>query len=98
MKKKLTLTQRFYAKEELTVAERKLLQAGEWRINRVRCNKCEDIITSNNRHDFNYCKCNNIAVDGGSWYLKRVGDIRDDSYEELSEKYEDLDEEDGEED
>ena len=37
---------------------------------RVRCNKCNDIIQSMYRHDFKYCKCRSIAVDGGGDYLK----------------------------
>lgn len=39
---------------------------------RVQCRKCEDIISSSHRHDFKYCKCGEIFVDGGDDYL-RVG-------------------------
>lgn len=67
-----TITERFYAKEELTPQERKRINAGDIRINRAKCRKCGDIVTSNNRHDYKSCKCKAIAVDGGSWYLKRV--------------------------
>tara|TARA_Y100000310_G_scaffold225916_1_gene227986 strand:+ start:288 stop:575 length:288 start_codon:yes stop_codon:yes gene_type:complete len=37
---------------------------------RVQCLSCLDIIQSMYRHDFKFCKCNNIAVDGGGEYLK----------------------------
>jgi hypothetical protein len=37
---------------------------------RVRCLKCLDIIQSLYRHDFKWCACQNIAVDGGADYLK----------------------------
>lgn len=71
MKKKLTLTERFYAQEELTKEERELIGAGDIRINSAKCKLCGDIITSKHRHDFVNCKCGEIFVDGGSWYAKR---------------------------
>lgn len=86
-----TLTQRFYDKEELTVEERKKIYAGNIRINRAKCNVCGDIITSNNRHDFVTCKCGKLSIDGGSWYLKRCGDLK--NYTEMSEYYKDIDNE-----
>jgi tRNA(Ile2) C34 agmatinyltransferase TiaS len=55
--------------------------------NKAQCAKCEDIIESLNRHDFKFCKCGSISVDGGKSYLKRsfkdCGDII-----EMSETYE----------
>lgn len=60
---------------------------GDYWSNTVKCLKCGDVIRSRNRHDFVECSCGNIAVDGGSWYLKRVGAL--DGYEELSEIYDD---------
>jgi MinD superfamily P-loop ATPase len=50
--------------------------------NQVRCKKCNDTPYSANRHDFKYCKCGAIAVDGGMDYLKRVGDLK--ACEEMS--------------
>lgn len=41
--------------------------------NQVECIKCGDKPYSANRHDFKYCKCGSIAVDGGMDYLKRAG-------------------------
>ena len=51
--------------------------------NQIRCKKCGDEPFSAHRHDFKYCKCGAVAVDGGMEYLKRVGDVRD-GYDELS--------------
>lgn len=49
--------------------------------NQVRCNKCGDEPYSAHRHDFKYCKCGSVAVDGGMDYLRRVGgDYTDLSY------------------
>jgi len=45
--------------------------------------KCGDIIESKDRHDFKFCSCGAVAVDGGKNYLKRLGNRED--YEELSE-------------
>lgn len=53
--------------------------------NKVQCDKCKDIIESKTVHNFNRCKCGNIAVDGGKEYLKRIGHgITDKTYTELS--------------
>jgi len=51
--------------------------------NRVKCALCRDIIESHFRHDFVYCKCRSIFVDGGKDYLRRGGDL--DNIIELSE-------------
>lgn len=51
--------------------------------NAGRCKKCNDTIESKHRHDFVRCKCGSIAVDGGTAYLKRCGDLE--NFEELSE-------------
>lgn len=37
------------------------------------CLKCGETVYSRNRHDFKYCKCQAIAVDGGHDYLRRLG-------------------------
>ena len=42
-------------------------------VNRIKCNKCEDIIQSIHKHDFNMCSCKSVGVDGGISYLRRVG-------------------------
>lgn len=33
-------------------------------VNKVRYNKCGDVIESETRHDFKWCKCKSVAVDG----------------------------------
>lgn len=52
--------------------------------NRIKCNLCGDIIESKHVHDFKYCKCGRVAVDGGHEYCRRCfQDLTD--YTELSE-------------
>lgn len=53
--------------------------------NRVQCSKCNDIIESLHCHDFKYCSCKTVAVDGGKDYLRRVFS-GENPYIELSEK------------
>jgi hypothetical protein len=43
--------------------------------NELLCKKCDDVIYSEHRHDFKYCKCGSVAVDGGTDYLRRVGNL-----------------------
>ena len=52
-------------------------------VNRIKCKKCGDVIESKTIHDFKFCSCGTIAVDGGHDYLKRSGNRED--WEELSE-------------
>ena len=56
---------------------------GEDHTNKIRCKKCGDVIESIHRHDFKFCKCGVVAVDGGKDYLRRCGNRED--WEELSE-------------
>lgn len=50
--------------------------------NKARCRKCQMVIESKFRHDFVWCKCKAIFVDGGTAYLRRGGELAD--IEELS--------------
>lgn len=52
--------------------------------NQVKCNKCGDTPYSSHRHDFRYCSCGSIAVDGGTYYLRRVGDFSKENTTEMS--------------
>mgnify|MGYP000925951757 FL=1 len=61
------------APKEFAIYLRKALGAGQWRRNAVICNKCGDLIESKSVHHFNTCSCNATSVDGGSFYLKRMG-------------------------
>jgi hypothetical protein len=51
-------------------------------LNKVRCHKCGDTPFSAHQHDFKYCACGSIAVDGGMSYCRRVGAIR--AYDDMS--------------
>lgn len=53
------------------------------KVNKIKCQKCGDIIESTSIHDFKFCSCEACAVDGGMEYLRRVGERED--WEELSE-------------
>lgn len=59
--------------------ERKILR------NRVRCDKCHDVVESLHVHDFKFCKCGAVAVDGGKQYLKRSWTKEPPEFTELSE-------------
>lgn len=50
--------------------------------NQIKCNKCGDTPFSKHRHDFVSCKCGAVSVDGGTEYLRRLGNIED--WEEMS--------------
>lgn len=49
--------------------------------NKIKCNKCGDVIESISVHDFKFCECG--AVDVGHEYLRRCGNRED--WEECSE-------------
>ena len=40
--------------------------------NRIRCLKCNDLLHSKSRHDFQQCKCGAVFCDGGNDY-QRLG-------------------------
>ena len=46
-------------------------------INRIKCNKCGDVIESTYTHDFKWCKCHSVFVDGGLDYARRGGNLED---------------------
>ena len=56
-------------------------------VNKAQCKLCGDVIQSTNRHDFVRCGCGEIAVDGGTSYLKRSAKNLENIIE-LSETYE----------
>lgn len=51
--------------------------------NQMRCHSCGDEPFSAHVHDMRYCQCGNIAVDGGTEYLRRLAK-EGASYTELS--------------
>jgi len=46
-------------------------------VSTVKCKKCGDQIYSRARHDFRWCACKSVAVDGGRDYLKISGESGD---------------------
>ena len=52
--------------------------------NAARCVHCGDVIESTHVHDFKWCSCNTIAVDGGHYYLKRAFKNSPADFEDLS--------------
>lgn len=58
--------------------------------NVIRCKHCGDVIESKSVHDFRWCRCHTVFVDGGHEYLRR-GYLTspEEDYEELSEYKED---------
>ena len=50
--------------------------------NKIKCKKCGNIIESRSTNDYKRCSCGAVAVDGGTEYLKRIGNEND--YIELS--------------
>ncbi len=50
--------------------------------NQIKCLNCGDEPFSAHRHDFRYCECGTVAVDGGMEYLKRSGLVG--HFEEMS--------------
>lgn len=52
--------------------------------NKIKCKHCGDIIESKHVHDYKWCSCGTVAVDGGHYYLKRCFKNSRDDFEELS--------------
>lgn len=50
--------------------------------NKIKCKKCGQEIESKTVHDFKFCECGWVAVDGGRDYLRRCGKRED--WEEMS--------------
>ena len=45
--------------------------------NKLKCNKCGDIIESKSVHDLKSCKCGAISIDGGDEYTSVTGESTD---------------------
>lgn len=50
--------------------------------NKIKCKLCGDVIESTYTHDFKWCSCESVAVDGGKSYLRRCGEFK--NYIEMS--------------
>lgn len=56
-------------------------------IHAIKCKKCGEIIYSTSRHDFKWCSCHTVAIDGGYDYCRVVGNTEDfESYEMVKRK------------
>ena len=58
--------------------------------NKIRCNHCGDEIESKFTHNFKFCKCGTVSVDGGKSYLRRSFKNSPNDFTDLSE-YEEVD-------
>lgn len=76
--------------------KRNSLGIGDIFSNSATCLICGETIRSKNRHHHVTCKCGNLFVDGGSWYLRR-GFKQKGSYENKAEYYDDVVEGEGDE-
>jgi len=47
------------------------------KIQAIKCPTCKDVIFSRARHDFHYCTCGAMFVDGGFDYLRYGGEAFD---------------------
>lgn len=43
--------------------------------NAFKCLYCKDIIESKHQHHFISCKCGKTSIDGGTSYIRLVGDL-----------------------
>ena len=84
----MTIDYHDFTTKDMPKKEREKIGVGDIWSNQAKCGHCNETIRSKNRHDFVTCSCGKLHVDGGSWYLRRAGDI--DNYEELSENYDDI--------
>lgn len=58
-------------------------------VNKIKCNHCGDEIESKHVHDFKWCSCKTVAIDGGKCYLKRSFVNSPNDFTDLSE-YEEI--------
>ena len=52
----------------------------------IKCLKCEEVIKSHHVHDFKWCSCGNVFIDGGDEYLRYGGNALEDGSFEIIEK------------
>lgn len=43
---------------------------------KIQCKLCKNIIQSMYRHDFKFCSCGSIYIDGGTDYTRIGGDMQ----------------------
>ena len=79
------------AGKSMPIRERRKLGIGDIFSNSAICLICKEEIRSKNAHHQATCKCNNLFVDGGSWYPKRLF-IQKDSYKDTIVYYDEVEE------
>lgn len=52
-------------------------------INAIKCPVCKDTIYSRARHDFRYCSCKAVSIDGGLDYQKVSWDDKISNFEDI---------------
>ncbi len=52
----------------------KTLYRAPYRLNRILCRLCGEVIESFYTHDYRMCSCGSVGVDGGYAYVRRIGD------------------------
>ena len=57
--------------KDMLEVERRARNIGDIWSNSAKCLVCGEIVRSKNLHHYAECMCGGLAVDGGSWYLKR---------------------------
>ena len=54
---------------------------------KIKCLICNQVIKSNDVHDFKWCACENIFIDGGDEYLRYGGNgVVDGTFEMIEEE------------
>lgn len=61
------------------MSEKKLIR------NAIQCTHCNDVIESKRTHEFKWCKCGTVAVDGGLSYARRCFKNSPNDFMDLSE-------------
>lgn len=57
--------------------EKELSNDNKILVNKIQCRKDKDIFESKCVHDFKWCLCQSITIDGDLEYLRRVGNLED---------------------
>ena len=65
------------------MSEKKLIR------NAIKCNYCGDVIESKHTHDFKWCSCETVFIDGGLEYSRRGFKNSQDDFTDMCE-YEEI--------
>jgi len=84
-----------YTSIDMPKEERRRWNLGDYWINAVEWSKSGEFVRSMYEHDYRSCSCGNISVDGGSWYIKRVGNMQPGAWIERAVTFTDAEPEDG---